>query len=132
MASTTFVDYSQNTPITAAWLNDVNNDTYNTDGSVNKSNQQAFAWVRFNGTTGGIVSQSSNVQSVTRTGTGVYVIAYTVTLPQATNCYGVSTNLVGFSTISAETVNSVTISCVNALQVASDPTLVSVQIWANH
>lgn len=35
MASTLFVDYSQNTPIVAAWLNDVNNAVYDGNGNLN-------------------------------------------------------------------------------------------------
>ena len=131
MASTTFVDYSQNTPIVAAWLNDVNNAVYNADGSVNKAQQTPVAWVRFNGAAGVIVS-SFNITSLLKTGTGSYRITYSVTLPIATNCYSITTNQAGFNTVAAETTVSVDVLCANTSNVASDATIVCVQIFASH
>lgn len=131
MASTTFVDYSQNTPIVAAWLNDVNKGVYNADGTHNVAAQTPFAWVRFNGTTGTIIA-STNIVSVVRNSTGSYTINYAVTLPQATNCYSIATNLTGFSTIALETTSSVSISTANTSNLATDPTIVCVQIFGVH
>lgn len=131
MASTTFVDFSQNTPIVAAWLNDVNKGVYNADGTHNLSAQTPFAWVRFTGATGAIVS-SSNVASVTRTGAGAYTILYGATLPVATNCYSINTNLPGFDSIVSETTTSVSILVANTSNVATDASIVCVQIFAVH
>lgn len=131
MASTTFVDFSQNTPIVAAWLNDVNKGVYNADGTHNLAAQIPVGWVRFNGTTGAIVT-SSGIASVTRTGVGAYTIVYGVTLPSATNCYGITTNQAGFASVASETTSSVSIVCANTSNVAADPTSVSVQVYAAH
>lgn len=131
MASTTFIDFSQNTPIVAAWLNDINKGVYNADGTHNVASQTPVAWVRFDGTVGTIFS-SSNIATVTILGTGSYHIVYGVTLPQSANCYSVTTNQAGFNTISAETTNSVNILCTNTSNVAANPTVVCVQIFAIH
>lgn len=131
MASTTFVDFSQNTPIVAAWLNDVNKGVYNTDATHNLASQTPFAWVRFTGATGAIAT-SANISTVTRTGTGAYHIVFALTLPQATNCYSIATNIAGFNSVTAETTSSVDVLCANTSNVATDPTSVSVQIFASH
>lgn len=133
MASTNFFDYSQNTPIVAAWLNDINKGVYNAgDLTPNLAAQTPYGWVRFNGSTGIVVQQSANISSITRSSAGVYVIAYATVLPQATNSYNVLTNLAGFQVITSESTGSVTITCSNTSNVATDPTIVCVQVWANH
>lgn len=131
MASTNFFDYSQNTPIVAAWLNDINKGVYNADGSHNLAAQTPFAWVRFTGATGAIVS-SAGISSVVRNSAGSYHIVYASTLPVATNCYSINTNLAGFQTIASETTGSVDILVANTSNVATDASIVCVQIFASH
>lgn len=130
MATTTFVDYSQNTPIVAAWLNDVNKTTYTTAGTVKNAVQSAAAWVRFS-VSGGVatIQQSSNVTSVTRTGTGVYVVTYTVAMTNANNCYATSMSQAGFMQVSVESTASVTITTTDVTNSVLDPAFVSVMVF---
>jgi hypothetical protein len=130
MASTTFQDYNQNNPIVSSWLNDVNSGTYTPAGTVRAALQSTAAWVRFS-VTGGVVAiqQSSNISTVVRTGTGVYVITYGTPLTNSTNCYGVLMSQAGFAFESAEAVGSVTITTHDTTNTAVDPASVSVQIF---
>jgi len=133
MTSTNFQDYNQNTPIVSAWLNDVNNGVYTPGGVPKKAIQSSAAWVRFTATGGVVViQQSSNIASVVRTGLGVYVITYGAPLTQAQNSYGVSMSPAGFAVPSAETVQSVTITCTNAAGAAEDAAPLSVQIFGSN
>lgn len=130
MASTNFQDYNQNTPIVAAWLNDVNAGIYSPGGIPKKAVQSAAAWARFS-VAGGVVTiqQSSNIATVTRTSAGLFVITYGAPLTNAANCYSFSTNLAGFQQVSAEAVGSVTVQFSNTADAATDPTLASVVIF---
>lgn len=130
MASTTFIDYSQNTPIVASWLNDVNATTYTVAGTAKVAVQSAAAWVRFTATGGLVlVEQSNNILTVTRTSVGVYVIQYVVVLSNAANSYGISMNKAGFIFMTAETVGTVTINTNNTTNTPIDPDVVCVQVF---
>jgi hypothetical protein len=130
MASTTFQDFNQNTPIVSSWLNDVNSGTYTPAGTVRVALQSAVAWVRFS-ITGGVVAiqQSSNISSVVRTGVGVYVITYGAALTNFTNCYSVQMNVAGFTAVAAESTASVTIDTTNTSNTAFDPGSVSLVVF---
>lgn len=130
MASTNFQDYNQNNPIVSAWLNDVNGATYTTAGTRKLAVQSSAAWVRFS-VTGGVVAiqQSSNISTVVRTGTGVYVITYGAPLTNAANSYGITMSQAGFAFEAAEAVGSVTINTHDTTNTAVDPASVSVQIF---
>jgi len=122
MASTTYQDYNQNTPIVAAWLNDINNGIYSPGGVPRVSSLIPVAWARFS-VAGGVatIQQSVNITSVTRTGAGVFVVTYGSSLTNATNCYEISMNIAGFVSYTSEAVNSVTISTANPLNTPTDP-----------
>jgi len=122
MASTTFQDYNQNTPIVAAWLNDVNNAVYSAGGVPKTANLVPAAWVRFS-VSGGVVTiqQSANITSVVRSSAGVFVITYSSSLTNAANCYDITANIAGFTSYSAEASNSVTVNVTNTSNVATDP-----------
>lgn len=130
MASTTFIDYSQNTPIVAAWLNDINKGIYSPAGVPKVASLIPAAWVRFS-VSGGVVTiqQQFNVASVARTGAGVFVIAYGAPLTNAANCYEVMQNLAGFVSYGTETTNSITINTANTSNIATDPGTCSVVIY---
>lgn len=129
MSSTFFQDYNQNTPVVSVWLNDVNAGIYTPQGIPKKAIQSSAAWVRFSAT-GGVVTvgQSTNVATVTRTGVGVYVVAYTAALTNSANCYEISLGQAGFAFISAEAVGSVTISTVDTTNTPADPAMVSLVV----
>jgi len=129
MASTQFQDYNQNTPIVAAWLNDVNGATYTAAGTRKLAVQSSSAWVRFS-ITGGVVviQQSSNIATVVRTGVGVYVVTYGAPMTNAANCYEINLGTAGFTVPSAEAVGSVTLTCTNTANTAADPTFVSLVV----
>jgi len=122
MASTTFQDYNQNTPIVAAWLNDINTGVYSPGGVPRTASMIPAAWVRFS-VSGGVVTiqQSVNIASVTRSSAGVFVVTYGSTLTNTTNCYHITTNIAGFTSYSVEEVNSVTINVADTSNVATDP-----------
>ena len=126
MPSRNYQDYNQNTPITAAWLNGVNSFVFGSAG--NNAQTSPLAWVRFNGTTGAII-QSYGVSTVTRNSAGNYTIQYGQTLTQATNCYNISSNLLGAQAVLSETTNSVTIETANSSFTPTDPTIVSVVVF---
>jgi len=121
MPSQTFVDYSQNTPITAAWLNGVN-------GFIFNGVTSPCAWVRFDGTDGSI-KQSYGVVNVVRTATGTYTVQLSQALPNTTNCYQVTTNTIGMNAVTGETNNSITVQTANNIGVLADSTSVSVLIF---
>jgi hypothetical protein len=130
MASTNFQDYNENNPIVSAWLNDVNGVAYSPSGLKKVAVQSAAAWVRFEIVAGVItIQQSINVASVVRTSAGLYVITYGAALTNTTNCYGFSSNLVGFNNVMSETSGSVTVQFANTSDVATDPGFVSVVIF---
>lgn len=133
MASTTFVDFSQNTPIVASWLNDVNKTVYDVGGNPTANVTLPFAWVRFS-VSGGVatVQTSSNIASVSRSSAGVFVVTYGRFLAQAQGCYQISTNQAGFTFVSAEATNSVTVNTNNTSNVATDPGFVSVVVFVGH
>ena len=132
MASTVFQDYNQNTPIVAAWLNDVNKATYTEGGSPKTVAYAPAAWVRFSAVGGTVVIQQSvNVSSVVRSATGVYTITYGSTLTNTTNCYDVTQNAAGFQYPVAETDNSVTINFANPSATLIDPGFASVIVFGN-
>lgn len=126
MPSTTFIDYSQLTPITAAWLNGVNQFVYGLGG--NNALTSPLAWIRFNGATGQIV-QSYGVSGLVRNSAGNYTVTYDQTLAQASNCYQITSNLLGQNSILAETNNSVTIEIANPSGVATDTTIVCLVVF---
>lgn len=130
MASTKFVDYSQNTPIVASWLNDVNGATYTTAGTAKTSVQSAAAWVRF-AVGGGVVTiqQSSNISTVVRVSVGVYTITYGAPLANIANCYSFSMNIAGFQFIFSETAGSVTIHTTDTTNTLADPTVVCAMVF---
>jgi len=122
MASTNFQDYNQNTPIVAAWLNDINAGVYSPGGVPRTASMIPVAWVRFSISAGVVtIQQSVNIANVSRSGAGVFVITYGTSLTNAANCYDISTNIAGFASYSSETNNSVTIDIANTSNVATDP-----------
>lgn len=131
MASTNFQDYNQQNPITSAWLNDVNNATYMpTTGTRRGAPLMSAAWVRFSIIAGVInIQQSSNINLVTRTGVGVYVITYTITMSGVGNSYGFSMSAPGFMAFTNETTTTVTVTVTDTTNAAFDPANVSVQIY---
>lgn len=130
MASTNFQDYNQNTPIVAAWLNDINKGIYSPMGVAKLASQISSAWVRFSAT-GGIVviQQSMNILSVVRNSQGVFTVTYVTPLTNATNCYDITQNVPGFVSFGAETTSSVIINTNNTFNVATDPGACSVVIY---
>jgi hypothetical protein len=130
MASTTFQDYNQNNPIVAAWLNDVNGNTYTPAGTKTTALQSAAAWVRFS-IVGGVVTiqQSVNVSSVVRSSPGVYVVTYAAPLTNVNNCYSINMNVAGFVGYTADAAGSVTIDTTNISNVAFDPGNVSFVVF---
>lgn len=123
MTSTVFQDYNQNTPIVAAWLNDVNAGVYSPNNGVPRvAIDIPVAWVRF-AVSGGVVTitQSSNIAGVVRNSAGNFTITYGTVLTNTTNCYQISQNVAGFAEYTAETAQSVTIQLANTSNVATDP-----------
>jgi hypothetical protein len=130
MVTTNFQDYNENTPIVAAWLNDVNATTYSPGGVPKLAVQSAAAWVVFSVVGGAVtIKQSSNIQSVVRASAGVYVITYGEALTNANNCYGITANTPGFSSYSAEATTGVTISLENTSGTPTDPGEVSFVVF---
>lgn len=130
MASTTFQDYNENTPIVAAWLNDVNNTTYTPAGTPKLAVQSAAAWLRFSVTAGVVtIVQSNNINTVVRTGVGVYVVTFTAPMVNAANSYSVTMPVAGFAIYSSESVSSVTITCTDTTNAALDPASVCLQVF---
>lgn len=131
MASTNFQDYNQNTPIVAAWLNDVNGVVYSPSGAKKVALSSSAAWVRFS-ITGGVVTiqQSSGILSVVRTGVGLYVVTYAAPMANAANCYEVNLGTAGFAVPSVETTAAVTLTCTNTANAAADPAFVSLVVHA--
>lgn len=122
MASTNFQDYNQNTPIAASWLNDVNKTVYGPAGGPRLAIGVAAALVRFSVSAGVVtIQQALNVQSVVRTGPGVFTVTYTAPLTNSANCYQITQNVPGFTSYSAETVQSVTINLTNFADTGTDP-----------
>lgn len=80
---------------------------------------QATAYVNFVGTTGAI-NQSSNIASVSRTGTGAYTVTFSA--PMANNEYAVVGNVGGqaFIELGSVTATSFTMTTVNASGTATD------------
>lgn len=130
MASTTFVDYSQNTPIVAAWLNPVNTCVYSPGGVAKVAVQSAAAWVRFAVVAGVVtIQQSSNISTVVRTSPGIFVITYNSALTGAQNCYSITGNTAGFTFANAEANNSVTVNFTNTANTFTDPGNASVLVF---
>jgi hypothetical protein len=122
MASTVFQDYNENNPIVSSWLNDVNGVTYAPAGGKRVAVEIPVAWVRFSVSSGVVtIQQSQGVSSVVRTAAGVYVITYTATLTESTNCYQIIQNVPGFASYSGESINGVTINLQNTALVLADP-----------
>lgn len=130
MASTVYQDYNQNTPIVAAWLNDVNNVAY-TPGKVAKTASQiAAAWVRFSVTAGVVaIQQSSNIATVVRNSAGNFTVTYGQVLTNTANCYAITQNTPGFVGYGAETAQSIVVETFNTSNVATDPGTCSVVIF---
>jgi hypothetical protein len=126
MPSVNYQDYNQNNPITSAWLNAINKFVYGASG--NNSVNSPIAWVRFNGSTGAVV-QSSGVSGVVRNSAGNYTITYATAQAQAQNVYQLTSNLLGFSAVTAESIANVTVQFENTLQVATDPTTVCLIVF---
>lgn len=129
MASTFFQDYNQNTPIVAAWLNDINNGVYSPGGVPRVASLIPVAWVRFS-VTGGVVTiqQSFNISTVVRTSAGVFTVNYGGALTNATNCYEITQNVAGFVSYGTETNSSVVVNTANVSNIATDPGTCSVVI----
>lgn len=123
MASTNFQDYNQNTPIVASWLNDVNGATYTAAGTKRVALQIAAAWVRFNVNAGVVtIQQSSNISTVVRTSTGVFVITYGKPMTNVANCYSITlAGSIGVAQVASETASSVTVNVENLSGTAIDP-----------
>lgn len=133
MAHTVFQDFNQNNPIVSSWLNDVDGVTYAPSGLKKVAANSAAAWVRFSVAAGVVtIQQSLNVLSVTRSSAGIFTIAYTNPMTNATNAYDISTNQAGFVSYGAETVNGVAITCANTSNVATDPGSVCVIVYGNN
>lgn len=126
MPSQDFIDYSQNTPITASWLNGIDAFVFGSTG--NNAVTSPCAWVRFNGTNGAI-QQSYGVAGVVRNSAGNYTVNFSQTLAQAANCYNITTNQKGFVSVISETTSSVTVETDNTSGVASDASIVCVQVF---
>ena len=126
MPSANFQDYNQNTPITAAWLNGVNAFVFGKAG--NNALTSPVAWVRFDGTTGTIL-QSYGAAGLARNSAGNYTLTYSQTLAQSTNCYQITTNLLGQQAILSETTSSVTFEVANAGGVPTDTTIVCITVF---
>jgi len=124
MPSSNFSDYNTNTPITAAWLSGINNFAFS--GVTSPA-----AWVRFDGTSGHIV-QSYGIAGVTRTATGIYTVTFAQTLPNAANCYQVTTNIIGMNAVTTETTNSIVVETANSSGVLADSTAVSVLVFGTY
>lgn len=133
MASTHFVDFSQNTPIVANWLNDVNANTYTPGNFTKTTAYTAAAWVRFS-VSGGVVTiqQSQNITTVTRSSVGIFVVNYNTVLTNAVNCYSITGNLPGFTFANAETTGSVTVNFTNTVNTFTDPGTASVIIFGSN
>lgn len=133
MASTFFQDYNQNTPITSAWLNDINKGIYSPSGVPKVASNISAAWVRFS-VTGGVVAiqQSVNITSVVRNSAGNYTVTYGSILTNATNCYEISQNVAGFTYPGAETTQSVVVNTANTANVPTDPGSCSVVIYGTN
>lgn len=133
MASTNFKDYNQNTPVTSAWLNDVNGVAYTAAGTKKVALQAAAAWVRF-AVSGGVatIQQSSNIQSVSRVSAGVYLVTYATPMTISGNCYSMSMTQVGFTFFSSESVNTVTVNTTDAAGNPVDPGFVSLAVFGNN
>lgn len=130
MASTTFQDFNQNTPIVSAWLNDINKGVYSPGGVPKVASLIPAAWVRFSVTAGVVaIQQSFNVSTVVRTGAGTFTITYGAPLTNAANCYQISQNSAGFAFPGAETTANVVVNTTNTGNVATDPGTCSVVIW---
>lgn len=128
MSSTTFVDFSQNTPIGAAWLNDVNANTYTPQNVRKTANNSAAAWVRFVGSSG-LVQQSVNVATVVRISAGIYTITFSNPMTNTANCYSLSMSQAGFIFVSGESAATVTISVTDASNNPVDPAFVGVVVF---
>lgn len=104
---------------------------------TNEQKQICKAWVNFNGTTSpGTIRSSYNVSSVTRNGTGNYTVNFTTAMNDAN--YSVcatagGTAIVGVvSDISpAQTVSSTTVATFNASNVATNASIVQLQVFGN-
>lgn len=130
MASTTFQDYNSNNPVTAAWLNDVNSATYTPHGTKRSAANAAAAWVKFTVTAGVVaIVQSANINTVVRTGVGVYVVTFVTPMTGASNSYSLAMSSAGFMVFSNESVNGFTITCTNTSNVAFDPASVCAQAF---
>lgn len=130
MASTIFQDFNQNTPIVAAWLNDVNKGVYSPGGVPKVASLIPAAWVRFSVTAGVVaIQQSFNVSTVVRTGAGAFTITYGTALTNAANCYQIAQNSAGFVSYGAETASTVVVNTTNTANAATDPGTCSVVIW---
>lgn len=133
MSSTQFKDYSQNTPIVAAWLNDVNNDVYTAAGTAKVAKQSSAAWVRFSATGGTVViQQSSNISTVIRTAMGVYVVTFQAPLINSHNCYSGQLGVPGFVAIPVESTSSVTLACTDNTNTPIDPASVSFTVFGDN
>lgn len=129
MSSTTFQDFNQNTPIVASWLNDINKGIYSSGGVPRVSLAIPVAWVRFFAVAGVVtIQQSLNISSVSRVSAGLYLVTYGAPLAHATNCYDISTNVAGFSSFAAETVQSVQIQIENSASTLLDTFTACVKI----
>lgn len=126
MPSKTFQDFNQNTPITSQWLNGVNQFVFGS--TAGQAVTSPAAWIRFNGTLG-TVQQSYGITGIVRNSAGNYTVTYNQTLPNATNCYTITTNLPGGFFILSETQNSVTFEVVNSGGIPTDTTLISVVVF---
>lgn len=132
MATTTFQDYNQNTPIVSTWLNDVNGVAYTPAGTKNVALQIPLAWVRFTAATG-VISQSQGIQSVVRASTGVYNVTYANVALNAKNCYSLEMDIPGFifTNTGVESTGGVQVNAQNTLGTPTDPGEISLVIYGS-
>ena len=130
MASTTFQDFNQNTPVVASWLNDVNKAVYSPGGVPRVASLIPVAWVRFSISVGVVtIQQSVNIATVVRNSAGVFLINYGSALTSAACCCQIAQSVAGFASYGSETTSSIVITTTNPSNVPTDPGTCSVVIW---
>jgi hypothetical protein len=119
-------------------------DGTNSTSSTNRIQGSAKAWVRFNGATASI-NGSYNVSSITRSGTGQYIVNmtnaladanYAVALSTSTDgtastsiCAAFTANIAASNALTTPTTTSFVFSTVNNAYLAKDGTFVSAVVY---
>ena len=125
-------------PVDSNWHIDASNGNYFASatevpafgGTQGSEKASAAAWVRFNGSTGAILSGAShNVASITRHGVGDYTATFSKALSTAGACYAYSINAGGFVYTDSETASSVRLKTFNTSSVATDFSAIGVAVF---